>query len=166
MSEITVRPRIKHEVTLNPDKVREMLIRHEQFHSNELLFSKKHNHCTIEIHPSKQHYWSPYATFNLEKTETGTIVRGIVGPRPNLWASFMVLYVFSLASFTTTAVIGTGMLSLNKSGILLYISPIFLALFIGTYLAAKFGKTKASYQTKKIKTFIYQALFQNDLSPK
>lgn len=166
MSEINVRPRIKFELSQDPEKVREMLIAHEQFYLKELQFSKKHNHCTIEIHPSEQHYWSPYATFNLEKTESGTIVRGIVGPRPNLWASFMVLYVFSLASFTTTAVIGTGMISLNKSGILLYISPLFLCLFAATYLAAQFGKAKASSQTKKIKDFIQSALFAHDLSPK
>jgi hypothetical protein len=166
MSEISVRPRIRHEVAEEPDKVREMLIAHEQNHNQDLMFSKKHNHCTIEIHPSQQHYWSPYATFNLEKTENGTIVRGIVGPRPNLWASFMVLYVFSLASFTITAVIGTGMLSLNKSGLLLYISPVFLFLFVAIYFAAQIGKNKASNQTKQIKQFIKEALISNDLSPK
>ena len=166
MTEISIRPKIRHEVAQDPDSVRKMLIAHEQFHESELLFSKKHNHCTIEIHPTQQHYWSPYATFNLEKTESGTIVRGIVGPRPNLLASFMVLYVFSLASFTICAVIGTGMLSLNKSGLLLYISPVFLLLFIATYLAAQFGKNKATHQTKQIKEFIAGALLSNDLSPK
>lgn len=166
MSEINVRPIIKFELSKEPEKVREMLIAHEQFYLKELQFSKKHSHCTIEIHPSDEHYWSPYATFNVEKTKNGTIVRGIVGPRPNLWASFMVLYVFSLASFITTAVIGTGMLSLNKSGLLLYISSLFLCIFVATYLAAQFGKTKASSQTKKIKDFIQSALFPNDLSPK
>lgn len=165
MSEISVRPRIRHEVPEEPDKVREMLIKHEYYHRQDLLFTKQHNHCTIQVHPSQQHYWSPYATFNLEKTEDGTIVRGIVGPRPNLWASFMVVYVFSLASFTIMAVIGTGMLSLNKSGILLYLSPIFLLLFFVTYLAAQYGKNKAYHQTKQIKEFIIEALYKNDLSP-
>ncbi len=166
MTDISVRPRIRYEVKQEPDTVREMLIAHEKFHQHDLLFSKKHNHCTIEVHPSQQHYWSPYATFNLEKIENGTIVRGIVGPRPNLWASFMVLYVFSLASFTISAVIGTGMISLNKSGILLYISPGFLALFIVVYLASQFGKSKAAHQTMQIKQFIAEALSENHLSPK
>lgn len=158
MSEVNVRPRIRHEIAEKPDKVRELLVSHEKFHQEDLLFSKKNNHCTIEVHPSQQHYWSPYATFNLEETKEGTIVRGIVGPKPNLWASFMVLYVFSAASFTITAVIGSGMISLGKTGLLLYISPIFLGLFIATYLAAQFGKNKAAKQTQQIKDFIKSAL--------
>lgn len=162
MTEIKVRPRIREELPLEPDKVRKLLIANEIHHQHDLLFSKKHNHCTIEIHPTHQHYWSPYATFNLEKTETGTIVRGIVGPRPNLWATFMVLYVIGIAGFTILAVIGSGMLSLGKSGILLYLSPIFLLIFFVTYVAAQIGKNKAANQTRQIKDFIKEALEKID----
>ena len=98
MSEINVRPRIREEVPLTPDEVRKILIENEQFYLEDFTFSKRHNHCTIDIHPNHQHYWSPHASFNLEKTEEGTIVRGIVGPKPNLWATFMVLYVFTIAA--------------------------------------------------------------------
>ncbi len=158
MSEISVRPRIREEVNLSPDEVRKVLIQNEKNHTQDLLFSKKHNHCTIEIHPTHQHYWSPTATFNLEKTPEGTIVRGIVGPKPTLWATFIVLYTFGIAGFTILAVIGSGMLSLGKSGILLYLSPIFLVLLIVTYLAAQVGKNKAKEQTKQIKDFIEESL--------
>jgi hypothetical protein len=158
MSEISVRPRIREEVNLSPNEVRKVLIENEKYHINDLLFSKKHNHCTIEVHPIHQHYWSPTATFNLEKTEDGTLIRGIVGPKPTLWATFIVLYTFGIAGFTILAVIGSGMLSLGKSGILLYISPIFLILLIVTYIAAQMGKNKAKNQTKQIKDFIDEAL--------
>jgi uncharacterized membrane protein len=129
-------------------------------------FQKKYNHCTIETHPKQQHYWTHFATFDLEKTENETIVQGIVGPRPNLWASFMVLSVFSLASFTIFAVIGTGMLSLNKSGLLLFTSPASLLLFVATYLATQFWKKKATHQTKQIKEFIAGSFSSDELSPK
>lgn len=158
MADIKVRPRIREEIPLKPDEVRKILIANEQFHLNDFTFSKRHNHCTIDIHPNHQHYWSPHASFNLEETPEGTIVRGIVGPKPNLWASFMVLYVFAVAGFTITAVIGSGMLSLGKSGILLYISPFFLLIFMLTYLAAQIGKNKAAKQTEQIKDFIKEAL--------
>ncbi|MDB4052285.1 hypothetical protein N9488_02400, partial [Flavobacteriales bacterium] len=62
-------------------------------------------------------------------TEEGTIIREIVGPKPNLWATFMVLYLSTIAGFTITAVICSGMLSIGKSGTLLYVSPIFLVMF-------------------------------------
>ncbi|MEN8928694.1 MAG: hypothetical protein ABF242_11305 [Flavobacteriales bacterium] len=158
MSEIKVRPRIREEVALRPDEVRKLLIAHEQFHLDDFTFSKRHNHCTIDIHPVHQHYWSPHASFNLEETADGTIVRGIVGPKPNLWATFMVIYVFGLAGFTICAVIGSGMLSLGKSGLLLYISPLFLLIFLGAYVASQIGKNKAANQTQQIKDFIKEAL--------
>ncbi len=158
MSKTSVRPRIREEISLNPDEVRKILIANEQFYLNDFSFSKRKNHCTIEIHPNHQHYWSPHATFNLEETENGTIVRGIVGPKPSLWATFMVFYVFAISGFTITAVIGSGMLSLGKSGVLLYISPIFLILLILVYVAAQVGKNKAALQTKKIRDFIKESL--------
>lgn len=158
MTDIKIRPRIREEIPLKPDQVREILIANEQNHKDDLSFSKRHNHCTIDIHPNHQHYWSPHAAFNLEETEEGTIVRGIVGPKPNLWATFMVLYVFAIAGFTITAVIGSGMLTLGKSGLLLYISPVFLLIFIVTYVAAQIGKNKAESQTQQIRDFIKEAL--------
>lgn len=158
MAEVKVRPRIREEVSLKPDEVRKILIANEQFHLEDFTFSKRHNHCTIDIHPNHQHYWSPHASFNLEETEEGTIIRGIVGPKPNLWATFMVLYLSTIAGFTITAVIGSGMLSIGKSGTLLYVSPIFLVMFLVSYVASQIWKNKAASQTQQIKNLIKEAL--------
>jgi len=95
----------------------------------------------------------------LEKVdENKTIVRGLVGPRHTLWATFMVLYTFGLAGFTICAVIGGAMLSIGKSGMLLYISPIFLLIFIGTYVAGRIGRKIGEDQTKIIHDFVMEAI--------
>jgi|TARA_B110000977_G_scaffold50028_1_gene67942 hypothetical protein len=75
-------------------------------------------------------------------------VRGIVRPKPILWATFIVLYTFGIESFIILAVIGNGMVSLGKTGIMLYISPLFLILLIVTYIADHIGKNKAANQTQ------------------
>ncbi|MFQ3337119.1 MAG: hypothetical protein ACI8RY_001339 [Urechidicola sp.] len=75
-------------------------------------------------------------------------MRGIVRPKPILWATFIVLYTFGIESFIILAVIGNGMVSLGKTGIMLYISPLFLILLIVTYIADHIGKNKAANQTQ------------------
>tara|TARA_B110000908_G_C10075823_1_gene367268 strand:- start:252 stop:479 length:228 start_codon:yes stop_codon:yes gene_type:complete len=75
-------------------------------------------------------------------------VRGIVRPKPILWVTFIVLYTFGIESFIILAVIGNGMVSLGKTGIMLYISPLFLILLIVTYIADHIGKNKAANQTQ------------------
>ena len=75
-------------------------------------------------------------------------MRGIVRPKPILWATFIVLYTFGIESFIILAVIGNGMVSLGKTGIILYISPLFLILLIVTYIADHIGKNKAANQTQ------------------
>ena len=140
MSDLKVRPRIREEVKMTVEEVRAKLIANEKNHHHDLVFSKKASYCTVEIHPNNHHFWSPQATMNLEKVEGGTIVRGLVGPRHTLWATFMVLYTFGLSGFTICAVIGGAMLSIDKTGVLLYISPLFLLVFIGTYIAGRIGR--------------------------
>ena len=158
MHDIKVRPRIREEVNMSVDEVRSKLIANEKNHQHDLVFSKKSSHCTVEIHPNNHHFWSPQATMNLEKVENGTIVRGLVGPRHTLWATFMVLYTFGIAGFIISAVIGSSMLSLNKSGVLLYISPIFLLIFIGTYVAGRIGRKIGEEQTKIIHDFVIESI--------
>ena len=75
-------------------------------------------------------------------------MRGIVRPKPTLWATFIVLYTFGIEGFIILSVIGNGMVSLGKTGIILYISPLFLILLIVTYIADQIGKNKAANQTQ------------------
>jgi len=72
----------------------------------------------------------------------------------------MVLYLSTIAGFTITAVIGSGMLSIGKSGTLLYVSPIFLVMFLVSYVASQIWKNKAASQTQQIKNFIKEALLK------
>lgn len=158
MSEMNVRPRIREEVSFSAIEVKEKLDQHIANYKDELQIHQKGNHCTITIHQNIHHFWSPQASINIEETENGSIVRGLIGPRPNLWATFMVIYVFGFAGFTTCAVIGYSFLTLNKSGLALYLSPLFLLIVLGNYFATYTGKTLGKEQSKLIKDYIHKAL--------
>ena len=158
MSEINVRPRIRQEVKSNIHEVKEKLLANISNYTEELTTSQTGNHINIFIHPKIHHFWSPQASINIEKIEGGSIVRGVIGPKPNLWASFMVIYVFGFSSFTISAIIGLSHLTMNKSGMMLYISPLFLLIVIANYLVTLTGKTLGKDQSLLIKKYITESI--------
>lgn len=158
MSEKNVRPRIREEVAFSATEVKEKLIHATKEYENQLLISCVGNHVNINIHPQIHHFWSPQASINIEEIEKGAIVRGIIGPKPNLWATFMVVYVFGIAAFFITAAIGYSYITMNKSGIMLYISPVFLLIILANYLVIITGKSLAKEQSLLIQKFISDSI--------
>lgn len=158
MSEKNVRPRIREEVAYNAIEVKKKLTQSATEYQNQLLLSSVGNHVNINIHPQVHHFWSPQASINIEEIENGSIVRGIIGPKPNLWATFMVVYVFGIAAFFITAAIGYSYITMNKSGIMLYISPIFLLIILANYLVIITGKSLAKEQSLLIQKFISDSI--------
>lgn len=158
MSEKNVRPRIREEVAYNALEVKEKFIKSVSNYKNELLLTYVGNHLNIIIHPKIHHFWSPQASINIEETEKGSIVRGIIGPKHNLWATFMVVYVFGIAGFLISAIIGYSYITMNKSGVMLYMSPIFLLIILANYLIIIAGKNLAKDQSLLIKKFISQTI--------
>jgi hypothetical protein len=158
MSEINVRPRIREEVELNAKEVQEKLSFHLDTYKDQLITHQKGKHCTVYIAPKIHHFWSPQASINIEETEEGSIVRGLIGPRPNLWATFMVVYIFGFAAFTTSAIIGYSFITMGKSGFMLYLSPVFILLIIANYISMYTGKTLGREQSKLIQDYIHEAL--------
>lgn len=153
-----VRPRIREEVAYHANEVKEKLTQSVVEYQNQLLLSHVGNHVNVNIHPKIHHFWSPQASINIEETESGSIVRGIIGPKPNLWASFMVIYVFGIAAFFITAAIGYSNIIMNKSGVMLYISPIFLLIILANYLVIITGKSLAKEQSLLIQKFISESI--------
>lgn len=158
MSEINIRPRIREEVNYTAETVKNKFTNNIKNYPEQLIMSSVGNHFNISIHEKIHHFWSPQVSINIEETDSTSIIRGLIGPKPNLWATFMVIYVFGFSAFTISAVIGYSHLTMNKSGIMLYISPLFLLIVLATYLITITGKKLAKQQTKLIKDFILESI--------
>ncbi|MBO6524786.1 MAG: hypothetical protein JJ971_13225 [Balneolaceae bacterium] len=138
-----IRPRIRFETEYSPEQLHRRI--------KEYL-SKPEIQCEGQILPgfatfypkeSDQHYWSPQLTINFEKSETGSLVRGLYGPKPSVWTMFIFFYSFIGFITMIAAMVSLSYWSLGEASIIFWSVPvlilIFLSLFLVAYLGQKFG---------------------------
>lgn len=138
-----IRPRIRFEAAHSPEqlyrRIKEQLTQPDIECEGQVL----PGFATFYPKEKDQHYWSPQLTINFEKSETGSLVRGLYGPKPSVWTMFMFFY--SLIGFITliAAMVSLSYWSLGEYSIIFWSVPvlilIFLSLFLVAYLGQKFG---------------------------
>jgi hypothetical protein len=85
--------------------------------------------ASLSLPADQLHYWSPRLRMTIEKTDEGTEVRGLYGPKPAVWTMFVFFY--SVIGFATiiVAMLGLSYLTLNKPAGILWMLPVFVAMF-------------------------------------
>lgn len=160
MPQIAVRPRFKKLSPLKRETL-ELLIKEQ--------LQKTDSPCTghfvdgfivLRIPKHERHLWSPELSLSFEQREDGTLIRGLYGPDPALWAFFFYGRAFTILVATFISV---GMFSewwLNKE--LKYALPFTLSLVAGAvlYAMAQIGRKLGEPQTHTIHTFIEDCLGQ------
>lgn len=135
-----IRPRIHLETHFSPDQL--CAVFSEKLESNEFKIEGTVLSNFLSISPVKQdqHYWSPQLTVTIEETENGSLIRGLYGPKPNVWTMF--IFIYAVIGFTTfiTLMIGLSYMSLGKGTAILWLVPLFTLLFLTLYLVAYLGQ--------------------------
>ena len=97
-------------------------------------------HITLKIHTSKRHFWSPQLSLTLEKDEDKTLIRGLYGPNPTIWALFFFGY-----SSLGIIILFAGMVALSQwmlkiPGIFGWITLMASILLLLLYIFAQTGQ--------------------------
>ncbi len=138
-----IRPRIRFETELTPEKLHRII--KERLAATEVKCEGQVLPGFATIYPKQedQHYWSPQLTIHFEKTEMGSLVRGLYGPKPSVWTMFMFFYSFIGFVTMIAAMVSLSYWSLGQESIIFWSVPIliliFLSLFLVAYLGQKFG---------------------------
>lgn len=158
LSPIQVRPRFRVETAQSVDEITNKI---------QLALDQEDTPCkgrlipgyfTIFIPQKDQHYWSPQLSLTMEETETGTLLRGLYGPRPTVWTMFIFFYsIFGFAVLIIT-IVGLSYMMLDKPATILWLVPILILVFFSLYLVAYFGKKKGHDQLIILHTFVEKAL--------
>lgn len=140
MSSFRIRPRFKHLVSSDQEKVEELLKsalkkRTEDFHTEAIT-----GHITIKTPLLKRHVWSPQLNLTFEQTEEGTIIRGLYGPNPTVWAVFFFGYVALGLCFLFLGMWGFTRWNLDMSTEILWGLPVLAGLALVLYLLAQTGQ--------------------------
>jgi len=107
-----------------------------------------HNHIRIRIVEVNRHFWSPELSLNLEETGLGTEVRGLYGPKPDVWLGYMFTYFFLGFITMVVSVIGFSRYNLGLSSYILWSVPFILGgvfvLWITSRTGQKLGKDEVN----------------------
>lgn len=149
MSSFRIRPRFKHVVSLDQDLLETSL--KEQIKESE-TFSSTYSpgHLIVKISPKFRHYWSPQLSLSFEKHEddglTGTLIRGLYGPNPTVWAIFFFGYASISVIALFAAIFGFSQVMLGQSGMVLWILPGCGIAALILYLFAQTGQKIGAQQ--------------------
>lgn len=116
------------------------------------------NHAYLRIPEEAQHYWSPEFHVTVEKQEEGSLVRGVVGPKPKVWTMFMFFYSAVIVLFFLGMAMGVSQWMLGMDSPMLWSIPACIGLWIAIVLAAKFGQYKGKKQMLQLWHFLDQAV--------
>ena len=153
-----IRPRILFETEFAPEKLHRII--KERLESSEVKCEGQVLPGFATFYPNQedQHYWSPQLTIHFEKTETGSLVRGLYGPKPSVWTMFMFFY--SLIGFITliAAMVSLSYWSLGQESLIYWSVPILIVVFLSFYLVAYLGQKFGHQQIIDIHRFLEECV--------
>ena len=147
-----IRPRVRFVSSLTSDQFLQTIKEHLSKPEVECQGEAISGFVTIYPLKEEQHYWSPQLTLTIEEMESGSLVRGLYGPKPSVWTMFMFFYSF-IAFLTMIAVlISLSYWSLGQESLIFWSVPalilLFLSLYLVAYLGQKFGHKQMVYVHK------------------
>ena len=113
---------------------------------------------TLKIPTLERHFWSPQLTLTLEKEDDKTLIRGLYGPNPTVWAIFTMGYGATGILALFAAVLGLSQLTLKSSPWGLWILPGLVVVAAILYFASQTGQKLGVEQTFTIHHFLEESL--------
>ncbi|MGB1003443.1 MAG: hypothetical protein ACPGVC_04390 [Salibacteraceae bacterium] len=154
-----LRPRFRYFVPLTQEEVKNQFLQaFKKVNKTGFTGSALKYHIVIDYHPKLRHFWSPQIDLNLEPFENGTLIRGLLGPRPNVWTIFM--FFNSVAGFLGIigVIVGTGQSSMENTPYAYWLIPISGIMFTVIYFIGKMGKQIAHEESVKLHQFLIDQL--------
>ena len=119
------------------------------------------NHVILDIVKEEVHYWSPQLNFRVESHDEKldhSIIKGLIGPRPNTWTMFMFIYfsVGTIGFFISSFGVAKWMIGTYTHYLLAF--PIAILFMLTAYRTGKYGEKLAEDQTEILKQFVRDAI--------
>jgi len=120
-------------------------------------------HIVIDVPVEEDHFWSPQLHVEIEKGENKkTIVKGILGPKPQVWTFFIFLHFAVAIAFLIFFVIFYTKWNLKQdysfAMIMLIVLPV---IWIALYFSGQLGKRFGYDQMVDLHDFMMKSLYSN-----
>ena len=159
-SELFLRPRFQ----LDLDQSSDVLL--DRFKSNLMEGDCKYcsrivdNHIVIDVPEYESHFWSPQLQVEIEEIDNGKAkLKGLFGPKPQVWTLFMFIHFAVGTAFLVFTVIAYSRWSLKESLIFPVAMLVGLVIiWILLYLLGRLGKSTGEKQMTELKSFMNATL--------
>ncbi len=159
-NQIFLRPRFSIDIQKSKAEIVKLFEKQKVSSPKKFIIKIVDEHIFLDILNKDNHFWSPHLHLELEEaTEKITKVKGLFGPKPQVWTFFMFLH-FVVA----TLFIGCGIWTyvgstLEETPILPIILLIILPMvWILLYLFGRLGRDFGKGQIKQMQIFLIELL--------
>lgn len=158
--EVFLRPRFSFDVSIPKEQLLKKFEKDVLHLKDSFRARIADDHIFLEVAKKEEHFWSPQLHLEfLSKEEQTTTVKGLIGPKPQVWTFFMFLHFAVGLSFLCFATILFVNWRLDKPVFLSIIMLIVLPLlWVLLYFIGKIGKDTARHQSKKLYFFMESVL--------
>jgi len=117
-------------------------------------------HIVIDVPVAENHFWSPQLNIEIEKIEEGkTIVKGLFGPKPQVWTLFMFFHFAVAVAFIGFSVMAYVQWSLKTDFMFALSMVIGLpVIWIVMYFLGRWGKSTGHKQMDDLYKFMMKTL--------
>lgn len=159
-SELFLRPRFSIQLEENHQDI---LLRFSNAFKNEKTLFRGNivdGHIFISVPKKKEHFWSPQLHLEiLEVSEKTSKLKGLFGPKPQVWTLFMFVHFVIGTLFLGFGVLLYARIALNEAIFLPILMMIVLPLlWVLLYFLGKIGKETGKSQIKDLHNFMLQII--------
>jgi ABC-type multidrug transport system fused ATPase/permease subunit len=159
-SDIHLRPRFKMDFNENQDtiisKFRDNLKKGDCKYCSKIV----DGHIIIDVPTEENHFWSPQLNIEIENnTSEKAIVKGLFGPKPQVWTLFMFFHFAVACAFIGFSVMAYVQWSLKEDYSMALMIVICLPiLWIVMYFLGRIGRRKGHKQMDELYGFMMKTL--------
>ena len=158
--DIFLRPRFKIERTETDEQL--LLKFKSNLNDGNCKYCNKivDNHIFVDIPVKENHFWSPQLHLEIVKeSEELTMIKGLFGPKPQVWTLFMFLHLVVGALFLIFSIIWYVRWTLEANTLLpMFITLALPIIWFGLYFYGRWGRRKGKPQIEELQQFLMKTL--------
>jgi hypothetical protein len=152
-----IRPRFSEEISWEKEQAIEAF-KTQLDDSETVVASIWEHHIVLKIPAKEQHFWSPQLTISFETVDSGTLVRGLCGPKPTVWMMFVFFYFILGFIGTMVMIMGFAQMNLGLSAGILWLLPAIGFLLLLVFLSARMGQRLGKEEMQRLFDFYRNTL--------
>jgi len=164
INKVLLKPRFKMEFDESQEEILQKFKDNIADKNCKYCSKQSDNHIFLDVPKSEEHFWSPQLQVEIVKNIEGkTIVKGILGPKPQVWSFFMFIHFVLALAFIVFFVLFYVKWSLDKDyAFYKYILITIPVIWVIMYFVGQFGKKIAYKQMVELEMFLMKILNRNN----